>query len=299
MPGLASVPKANPGRSRVHLKRQMRAFWLLLFASGCASIAEGRIDGNVPPSPAAQIREETRSPPPSSLDPKLLEQLGKGGTVALAQLIDFALRTSPATRATWADARAAAAAVGSKRSAYFPELDLSGGWATLHTAFTPTNTIAYKDWNAGVQLSWLVLDFGGRGADIDEARALLAAANLNHDAAVQDLVLLVEQAYAQYQGARALLVAQKASVEEATTALKSAEERRQQGLATVADVLQARTAYSQAQLNLQTAAAHVAILRGAVATAVGVPANVPVEAEELPRGGIEQHLPPTEDLIAP
>jgi outer membrane protein TolC len=121
---------------------------------------------------------------------------------------------------------------------------------------------------------------------------------LNHDAAVQDLVLRVEQAYAQYQGARALYAAQKASVAEAKTSFDAADERRRTGVATIADVLQAKTALSQAQLNLQTLDGQVQTLRGAVATAVGVPANVPVEAEELPQVDIEQQLARIEDLIA-
>ena len=124
----------NPGQTLV-----------LLVLAGCASVAESRIDDRVAPSPAAQIRETVRPPAPPSTDPALLAQLSKGGTVSLAQLIDFALRTSPATRATWADARAAAAALGSKNSTYWPELDVQGGWELKHQVFSPTATIAYKD----------------------------------------------------------------------------------------------------------------------------------------------------------
>ncbi len=279
------------------LPTAVRALVLTLLF-GCVSAAESRIDGMVPASPAAQIREEVRTPPAPAQDPAVLAQLAGGGTVSLAQLIGFALRNSPATRATWADARAAAAAAGSKQSGYFPQIDALGGYEYRHQVFSQTATFAYKDWNAGVQLSWLLLDAGTRGADVAEARALLAAANLNHDATVQDLVLRVEQAYAQYQGARALYAAQKASVAEARTAFEAADERRRTGVATIADVLQAKTALSQAQLNLQTLDGQVQTLRGAVATAVGVPANVPVEAEELPQVDIERQLARIEDLIA-
>jgi outer membrane protein TolC len=292
------IRPANPLPPFLRLRSYVRPISALVLACGCASVAEGRIDGKVSSSPATQIREEVRPSSVPPIDPKLVEQFAKGGSVSLAQLIGFALRTNPSTRATWADARAAAAAAGSKMAAYFPQLDVSGGWAYAHNVFSPTTKFAYKDWNAGVQLSWLLLDFGGRGADADEARALLAAANLNHDAAVQDLVLLVEQAYAQYQGARALLAAQKVSVDEANTNLQAAEERRREGLSTIADVLQARTALSQAQLNLQTVAGQVETLRGAVATAVGVPANVPVEAEDLPNANVDQQLARIDDLIA-
>lgn len=270
----------------------------LLFACGCASVAESTIDGQVAPSPAGQIREAPRPSSAPRQDPAVLAQLAKGGTVSLAQLIEFALRNSPATRASWADARAAAAVKGSKQSTYFPQLDATAGWEYRHQVFSPGNVLEFQDVNAGIQLSWLLLDFGTRGGDVDEARALLAAANLNHDLTVQDLVLRVEQAYAQYQGARALFAAQKSSVDEARTAYQAAEERRRTGVATVADVLQAKTALSQAQLTLQSLDGQVQTLRGAVATAVGVPANVPIDAEELPQVNIDQQLSRIEDLIA-
>ena len=67
------------------------------------------------------------------------------------------------------------------------------------------------------------------------------------------------------------------TVEEAGTNLV-AEERRRVGLATVADVLQARTAASQAQLNLQTIEGNVQTTRGALAL-FGLPANLPFDVD--------------------
>ena len=63
-------------------------------------------------------------------------------------------------------------------------------------------------------------------------------------------------------------------VEEARTNLAAAEERRRVGLATIADVLQARTAASQAQLDLQTIEGNVQTTRGALAL-VARPARQP------------------------
>ena len=52
-------------------------------------------------------------------------------------------------------------------------------------------------------------------------------------------------------------------------ARKAREERRRVGVATIADVLQARTAASQAQLDLQTTEGTVQTARGALALALG------------------------------
>jgi outer membrane protein TolC len=263
-------------------------------------MAERRIDGDVAPSPAARSGEPRPAPPQGGPSQEVLAQLARGGaTVSLAQLIDFALRTSPATRATWSDARAAAAVVGSKRSAYYPQVEVNGNLGFTHQTFGLSGLqIEYKSWGTSAQLSWLLLDLGTRASDVAEARALLAAANLSHDTQVADLVLGVEQAYTQYQSAKALLSAQKASVSEAQTNHQAAEERRRAGVATIADVLQAKTALSQAQLQLQSVEGQVNTLRGAVATSVGVPATVNIEVEDLPQVSVEAQLSRIEELIA-
>jgi outer membrane protein TolC len=263
-------------------------------------MAERRLDGDVAPSPAARSGEPRPAPPQeTAVSPAIIAQLARGGaTVSLAQLIDFALRTSPATRATWSDARAAAAVVGSKRSTWYPQIEVDGNLGFTHQTLGLTGLkFEYKSWGPSAQLSWLLLDLGTRSADIDEAKALLASANLAHDTAVADLVLGVAQAYTQYQSAKAQLVAQKASVSEAQTAYDAADERRRTGVATIADVLQAKTALSQAQFQLQSVEGQLNILRGAVATAVGVPATVPIEAEELPQVSVDPQLARIEELI--
>ncbi|HEY5677370.1 MAG TPA: TolC family protein, partial [Myxococcales bacterium] len=81
-------------------------------------------------------------------------------------------------------------------------------------------------------------------------------------------------------------------------AYEAAEALRSHGLATVADVLQAKTALSQAQLNLTQAEGQVAVLRGSVATAIGVPATVPIEPEDLPEIDVEKKISRVEELIA-
>src|SRR5213080_2228759 len=64
-------------------------------------------------------------------------------------------------------------------------------------------------------------------------------------------------------------VAAESAPEVAVTALD--------GTATIADVLQAKTAVSQAELALETAQGSIQTLRGALATAAGVSPDIPVE----------------------
>jgi outer membrane protein TolC len=80
----------------------------------------------------------------------------------------------------------------------------------------------------------------------------------------------------------ALLAAEHSAITEAQANLTAAQQRNRVGLATIADVLQARTALSQEQLNLETTQGNLQAARGGLASALGLPANLPFDLE--PRG---------------
>jgi len=196
----------------------------------------------------------------------------------LDDLVDLSLRLSPETRAAWARARAAAADLGSKRGAYYPTIGISTDLTrTKGAAVGGRFTFEQTSANPYVVLNYLLLDFGGRKSSVEETRQALFAADLTHNAAIQDVVLKVEQAYYQYLLARRLQQAETAAVTEAQASLDAAERRRASGLSTVADVLQAKTRLSQARLSLETVEGAIMTVRGVLATAIGLPANTPFD----------------------
>ena len=97
-------------------------------------------------------------------------------------------------------------------------------------------------------------------------------------------MLQIQVAYFQYLANRVLLGAQRTTLAEAQANLEAAEERRRVGLATIADVLQARTAASQAQLDLQSTEGNLQTTRGALALALGLPGQ-PAVRRRLHGGG--------------
>ncbi|MEJ2289665.1 MAG: TolC family protein, partial [Deinococcales bacterium] len=99
---------------------------------------------------------------------------------------------------------------------------------------------------------------------------------------IQNVVLEVEQGYYNYLDAKSQLDAAESAEKEAREGLHAAKRRHEVGVATVADVLQAQTAVSQAELNRQTVAGQIETLRGALATSMGLPANMSFEVGELP-----------------
>ncbi len=207
---------------------------------------------------------------------------GAGGVqelrLDLADVVGLALRNNPATRLSWAQSRAAAAAYGVRRGELFPEVDVG---ATATDSKTLSTAVRFggerRQVNPTVSLSYLLFDLGGRSGARDEAKEGAFAAGFGHNSTLQNVVLAVERAYFDYMGTKSLLEAQRLSVQEAETSLDAAQHRHDVGLATIADVLQAKTALSQAKLTAETTQGELQATRAALAVAMGLPANVPYD----------------------
>jgi outer membrane protein TolC len=189
-------------------------------------------------------------------------------------LVNLALERSPETRATWLAARAASASYGEARSSFFPEITGDLSVNQLKTASTGGRvSVQQTTYGPTLSLDWLLLDFGGRAGAIDAARQGMYSADWTHNAMVSDVVRRTTQGYFAYVGALGLRDAQRINLSETQVNLAATEERRSVGVATISDVLQARTAVSQAELALQQADGALDSARGALATLIGMPPN--------------------------
>jgi len=280
----------------------------VLLVAGCAS-SPPRVDGvagtaasaDVPWTPPARAVAAGAPAGPAIPPDAVLARLAR---LTLAEVVDIALANSPATRAAWADARAAAAGYGSARGSRLPTLN---GTATLTRGNTSSRTTGstggVSPWSTtygpAAGLSWLLLDFGGRGGRVEAAKQAMLAADWTHNAVIQDAILAVETAFYRYGGAQAILEANRVSYAEAQSSVVAAEARHEVGLATIADVLQARTARAQVKLDLQTTEGQVRTTKGALAVSMGYPANVPYDIEigapDIPVDGLARTV---EELIA-
>jgi outer membrane protein len=254
-------------------------------AAGAACVGTPSVRGVAGVSPSPNVAW-TPPPPGEPRDtarihrpvPKDLEQRIK--QLTLAEVVDLGLRNNPETRLSWANARAAAEAYGFERGAYLPTIDGEVTGSRLQTvASQGRSAVTQSVLNGSLNLSYLVFDFGGRSGQVGAARNALLAANYSHNATLQAVVLQIQTAYFQYIANRALLEAQRTTAREARTNLRAAEERRRVGVATVADVLQARTASSQAELAAQTTEGELQTSRGALALSLGLPANLPYDID--------------------
>src|SRR5437016_8361670 len=252
--------------------------------TGCGTPGVRGVAGT---APAPNVRwTPPRQPAPTvAPPPEVPPDLGARITHSrLPEVIDTALRNNPATSAAWPAARAAAATYGAAKGQYYPTLSVTGALTTVHRTVASAGQQAVKQQFYGPTLtaSWLLFDFGGRSGSVGGARDALLAADWTHNATLQSVVLAVEQSYLLYLGTKGLLDAQQTTLAEAQTNLDAAEQRHRVGLATIADVLQARTALSQARLALESTQGALQTTRGALALSMGLPANIPYDIEVVP-----------------
>jgi outer membrane protein len=195
----------------------------------------------------------------------------------LVDVAERALCNNPQTREAWATARVQAAQVGAAESAYLPSLSASAALTHNETDGRGSGgTSGYTQQGAGVSLSYLLYDFGGRDASRENARQVLSAVNATQDAAIQSVFLSAVQAYYQLFSAQAAVAAATQAEKSSLESFKAADARYGVGAGTPADKLQAQTAYSQAALNRITAAGNTATAQGVLANVMGLDANAPL-----------------------
>ncbi|MFH1659153.1 MAG: TolC family protein [Pseudomonadota bacterium] len=191
--------------------------------------------------------------------------------------VDLALCNHPQTREVWASARVQAALVGVARAGWLPNLDASAS----ATRFQYDDG-SYNRRAAALTLSWLLIDFGQRSANVENAQQLLNAAAATQDATVQSLFLAALQTYYTAQATQAAVISASEAERSARESFQAADARYNVGVATPADRLQAQTALSQATLNRIRAEGEARNGLGALANALGFEAQQKIALAELP-----------------
>lgn len=199
--------------------------------------------------------------------------------LALLDVVEQALCNNPKTAEVWATARAQAAQVGVQRANYLPKVNLVSGISKIHNEVT-NSSFSFLDQDNRIlnrahslRLTWLVADFGQRSAKMNQAEALLDAANALHDAALQEVFINAAQSYFDNLSTLAMLGAYEESEKVARESLAAASAKFKAGVGLLTDQLQAQTAYSQARLDRTKAEGDVNNAHGTLASAMGVVAN--------------------------
>lgn len=207
--------------------------------------------------------------------------------LALEEAILQAICAHPKARQAWANARAQAAAVGVAQAAYLPVLNATAGV----DRDTRSTTYDYSAFGLGSQsqsrqsstrygilnLSWVLFDFGKRGAGLRQARELLAAANATQDDTLQAVFFSTAQAYYAVRDAQASIDAAQQTEKIAHESLAAARARHDAGAGTLSDQLQAQTTYRRAVLDRVSAEGNARTAAGVLAVSMGRDANTSVQ----------------------
>ncbi|MFH1791960.1 MAG: TolC family protein [Candidatus Omnitrophota bacterium] len=194
--------------------------------------------------------------------------------LALIELIDIALKYNPSTKKAWEDARVQETKRKQAEAAWYPEItasaDISAQRQNADHQIDDTNNYGY---GPELKLTYMVLDLGGRMADIKEATYSVLSANFTFNRSMQDLILDVEEAYYGLYSAAAQVAAAEDDAEDAGTALTAARQKFDVGLVAQLDVYQAESTYDDALYNLEDAKGKFLDAKGTLAETIGFPAD--------------------------
>jgi len=199
---------------------------------------------------------------------------------SLPELVDLAEQNNPETRVAWEAAKARSADLGIAKSSLYPTL------AAAVLAQSERNNIFFAPtyyqqieatFSPAFSLDFVIFDFGRRKEEIAASKMDLLAANFQFNDAHRRVIFQVMQAYYRVLNARGLQNAAEANLKNAETVQHAAEARLDHGLATLPDVLEARSAAAQADYDLQAAIGATEIAHGDLTTAIGFSPTTPLQ----------------------
>jgi outer membrane protein len=219
-------------------------------------------------------------------------------TYSLAELIDIAESNNPETRVAWERARAQAADLGVTRSELYPALAAAALSQTgRQEAFFGNRFDAetVQNFEIGLDLNYTIFDFGARRGRINAASAQLLAANFAFNDTHRNVIYQVQQSYYRLLSSIGQEDAARASLSNAEAVQEASEDRLAHGLATLPDVLEARSATAQAEYDLQSVLGAEQIARGELANAVGERASLTIKVQPLDQLAIPGSISDTVD----
>ena len=203
---------------------------------------------------------------------------------SLGELIDIAESNNPTTQAAWNRAKVTAASVGVAKSELYPTIIATASGRNylnpllLYQQFTKQDLGVF---DTGVHLAYTLVDFGARRAEVSAAQARLVAANLSFNNEHLILIRQVSGAYFSLLRASGLQEAAAVSLKDAMTTEAAAQERHNNGLATVPEVLEAKAATAKAAYDLQSAIGAQRVEIGNLARAITANPMKPLKVEPL------------------
>jgi outer membrane protein TolC len=214
----------------------------------------------------------------------------------VSELIDMAEQNNPDTRVAWENAKARAADLGIAKAALYPTLAaVAVAESARYDIFVGQSYYRQtaESFSPAFFLDYTIFDFGKRSQAIAISRNNLLAANFEFNDTHRQLIFQVMKAYYRVLNTEGQQDVAEANLKNAETVQQAAEARLQNGLATVPDVLEARSATAQADYDLQASIGATEIAKGNLATALGISPTEQVQLEGIRKLDMPQTIDET------
>ncbi|MGO4380991.1 TolC family protein [Pseudoduganella sp. RAF53_2] len=196
----------------------------------------------------------------------------------LPDLIAIGMKNNADTRTSWLQAEDASLNLGITRSKFGPMLAAEAVALHEHSAFPLPKNLDPKGYfksNAegfipSVALKWLVYDSGGKEAAIEQASQALAGARFSFNATHRKVTIQIMRQFYHLSAVLARREAAEATLQNALMVEQVAQARRQRGLGTAPEALQAHAAVAEARLQVEDAITAVEDGRMALLEAMGL-----------------------------
>jgi outer membrane protein TolC len=266
----------------------------------CMLVADGIAFAQKPPpapdrpwdAPSAGYQIKVPARPLSNTVPNPAE------IYTLAELIDIAEQNNPDTRVAWENAKTRAAELGIAKASLYPALAAAAlAQSTRDEVLLGSSYYRHtqESFSPAFVLDYTIFDFGERSQAIAISRNNLLAANFQFNDTQRKVIFNVMRAYYQLLNTQGQQEAAEADLTNAQTVEHAAEARLKNGLATLPDVLEARSATAQADYDLQAVIGASEIAYGNLATALGISPLNPLKLETIEKLKMPQKIDETMD----
>lgn len=194
--------------------------------------------------------------------------------VPLANCTAFALENRPDIAAADFEVKQAESGVRSAKSGYRPSVNASATKGL--TGKSPFNDDLSDSWTAGITANWNVFDNGVTSAQVESAKASLAAAEEAAAEVREQVQLEVQSAFLTLHAAEKNIQTTQLAIASAEEDFKIAQVRYAAGVGTNLDVMDASDKLTQAKNNYYTALYTYNTARASLSKAMGMPVSIDV-----------------------
>jgi outer membrane protein TolC len=205
--------------------------------------------------------------------------------LSLPDLINIGICNNPTLGREFMSVKISESEYGASKSEYLPDVSVTG---SINDKYNKTQYLSggKTDPYAGnVAVSWLLYDFGGRSARVDQVRAYLDVAQFSYNAVLKDTILSITQSYFDVLSSTEVLKSTQSSEESFKKSYEESKRRFELGLVALSDKLLAETSYEQSKLAVVQAENAMKNNMGQLAVLLNLPPDTTFNLQHPPRNG--------------